>query len=136
MLVLAKSDALEGSKLKYLSKIPFFIKIFCVLIRWKTSWNFSKLVHSYHRHCGKWVRIRNYSGPYFPAFGLNTDQNNPNADTFYSVRSNIMLTASIKTPNIKKGKVIHPFLREPGNLSLVCIPVKCRKSWNVTKYSA
>ena len=27
-------------------------------------------------HCVKRVRIRSYSGPYFPAFGLNTDQNN------------------------------------------------------------
>ena len=27
-------------------------------------------------HCGKSVRIRSYSGPYFPAFGLNMDQNN------------------------------------------------------------
>ena len=27
-------------------------------------------------HCVKSVRIRSYSSPYFPAFGLNTDQNN------------------------------------------------------------
>ena len=27
-------------------------------------------------HCVKSVGIRIYSGPYFPAFGLNTDQNN------------------------------------------------------------
>ena len=27
-------------------------------------------------HCVKSVRIRGYSGPYFPAFGLNMDQNN------------------------------------------------------------
>ena len=27
-------------------------------------------------HCVKSVRIRGYSGPYFPAFGLNTGQNN------------------------------------------------------------
>ena len=27
-------------------------------------------------HCVKCVRIRRYSGPYFLAFGLNTDQNN------------------------------------------------------------
>ena len=24
-------------------------------------------------HCVKTVRIRSYSGPYFPAFGLNTE---------------------------------------------------------------
>ena len=27
-------------------------------------------------HCVKSVGIRSYSGPYFPAFGLNADQNN------------------------------------------------------------
>ena len=27
-------------------------------------------------HCVKHARIRSYSGPYFPAFRLNTDQNN------------------------------------------------------------
>ena len=27
-------------------------------------------------HCVKSVRIRSYSGPYFHAFTLNTDQNN------------------------------------------------------------
>ena len=26
-------------------------------------------------HCVRPVRIRSYSGPYFPTFGLNTDQN-------------------------------------------------------------
>ena len=26
--------------------------------------------------CVKSVRIRNFSGPYFPAFGINTDQKN------------------------------------------------------------
>ena len=36
-------------------------------------------------HCVKSVRIRNYSGRYFPAFGLNTDQNNSEQETFYAV---------------------------------------------------
>ena len=27
-------------------------------------------------HCVKSIRIRSYSGPHFPTFGLNTDQNN------------------------------------------------------------
>ena len=30
--------------------------------------------HNVCRHCVKTVRIRSYSGPYFPAFGLNTDR--------------------------------------------------------------
>ena len=29
-----------------------------------------------HSHCVKSFQIRSYSGLYFPAFGLNTDQNN------------------------------------------------------------
>ena len=53
-------------------------------------------------HCVKSVRIRNYSGPYFPAFGLNTERYGvslciqsafektqpritPNTDTFHAV---------------------------------------------------
>ena len=53
-------------------------------------------------HCLKSVRIRNYSGPYFPAFGLNTERYGvslriqsergkiqtritPNTDTFHAV---------------------------------------------------
>ena len=53
-------------------------------------------------HCVKSVRIRSYSGPYFTAFGLNTERYgvslriqsncgkirtriNPNTDTFYAV---------------------------------------------------
>ena len=55
------------------------------------------------RHCVKSVRIRSYSGPHFPAFGLNTKRYyvslriqskcwkmrtriTPKADTFYAVR--------------------------------------------------
>ena len=40
-------------------------------------------------HCVKSVRIRSYSGPYFPAFGLNTGKMRTritlNTDTFYAV---------------------------------------------------
>ena len=36
------------------------------------------------RHCAKSVRIRSFSGPYFPAFRLNTDQNN--SEYGYAVR--------------------------------------------------
>ena len=49
---------------------------------------------SSEERCVKSVRIRSYSGRYFPAFGLNTDQSEcgkirtritPNTDTFYAV---------------------------------------------------
>ena len=53
-------------------------------------------------HCVKIVRIRSYSGPYFPAFGLNTERYfvsllfhseygkmrtriSPNTDTFHAL---------------------------------------------------
>ena len=32
--------------------------------------------HPKKQHCAKSVRIRSYSGPHFPAFGPNMDQNN------------------------------------------------------------
>ena len=58
-------------------------------------------------HCVKSVRIRSYSGPYFPAFGLNTKRYSvslrtqcecvkiptritPNMDTFYAVDVGIL----------------------------------------------
>ena len=33
-------------------------------------------------HCVESIRIRNYSGPYFPAFGLNTERFSPNAGKY------------------------------------------------------
>ena len=56
-------------------------------------------------HCVKSFRIRSYSGPYFPAFGLNTERYfvslrihsewakirtriTPNTDTFYAMHVN------------------------------------------------
>ena len=64
------------------------------------------------RHCIKSVRIRSYSGPYFTAFGLNTERYEeslriqsecgkiraritPNKDTFHAVR-NIFCKHKIK----------------------------------------
>ena len=35
---------------------------------------FGKLFSELYLHCEKSVRIRSYSGPYFPAFGLNTER--------------------------------------------------------------
>ena len=36
----------------------------------------SQIQHFKTKHCVKSVHVQSYSGPYFPAFGLNTDQNN------------------------------------------------------------
>ena len=38
--------------------------------------------YTIHLHCVKSVRIRSYSGPYFPAFGLNTEYLSPNAGKY------------------------------------------------------
>ena len=43
----------------------------------------------------KSVRIRSYSGPYFSAFGLNTDQNNSEYGHFCVVGGRVKRTASI-----------------------------------------
>ena len=40
------------------------------------------------KHCINGVRIRNYSGPYFPAFGLNTERYSVSLRIQYKVREN------------------------------------------------
>ena len=40
-------------------------------------------------HCVKSVRIRRYSGPYFPAFGLNKERNPINPRNLTSAEANI-----------------------------------------------
>ena len=62
----------------------------------------AKMKDCVHLHCVKGVYIRSFSGPYFPAFGLNTERyevslriqpecgkirtrKTPEADTFYAV---------------------------------------------------
>ena len=50
--------------------------IFCVVCKRLKICSFSKRLLSAINHCVKSVRIRSYSSPHFPAFGLNTDQNN------------------------------------------------------------
>ena len=47
------------------------------------------------QHCVKSVRIRSYSGPYFPAFGLNTDQTNSEYGVFSRSAEHVWATASI-----------------------------------------
>ena len=63
---------------------------------------FSEDTKMKHLHCVKSVRIRSYSGLYFPTFGLNTDsvslliqsecrkiwtRTTSNTDTFYAVQA-------------------------------------------------
>ena len=75
-------------------------------------------------HCVKSVRIQSYSGPYFPAFGLNKGRNGvslpiqfecgeiqtritPNTNIFHAVR--ILKNFLCKT----KGILIHSFPTHP-----------------------
>ena len=52
-------------------------------------------------HCVKSVRIWSYSGPYFPALGLNTE--------IYEVQINRVQTYTLQSPNLrilsKRGKI-------------------------------
>ena len=43
-------------------------------------------------HCVKSVRIRSYSGPYFPTFGLNADQNNIKYGHFLRSEYRVVIT--------------------------------------------
>ena len=57
--------------------------------------------------CVKSVRIRGFSGPYFPAFGLNTDQKISNTDTFHVVHSRVT-ASTIKISTAKPPNSGHP----------------------------
>ena len=80
----------------------------------------------YDYHCVKNVRIRSFSGPYFPAFGLNTEickanlriksgcrkirtKKTPNTDTFYAAYIHQIRT-------IGRLRCIYPVQNE-------CVPV-------------
>ena len=67
------------------------------------------------RHCVKNVRIRSFSGPYFPAFGVNTSvslysfrmrentdciRKTPNTDTFHAVRKSLKRSEVFKKINV------------------------------------
>ena len=52
-----------------------------------------------HSHCAKSVSIRSYSRSYFPAFGLNTNQNN-------SEYGHFSLSALLKEKSITTGVII------------------------------
>ena len=49
-------------------------------------------------HCGKIVRIRSFSGPYFPEYGLNMDQKNSEYGHFLlSHRINLLIKQAVPT---------------------------------------
>ena len=69
-------------------------------------------------HCVKSVRIRSFSGPYFSAFGLNTDQKNSESRPFS--RSVLIQTLyKLKLQNLYKFKVqIHQRINTWTSLDL------------------
>ena len=86
-------------------------------------------------YCVKNVRIRGFSSPHFPVFGMNTEiyavrerenknQKTPNTDTFYSVSnsnpfrakySNFVLPGTLRKPEVViLGDIERKYLRELG----------------------
>ena len=55
------------------------------------------LNHIGNKHCLKGVRIRSFSGPYFPAFGLNTE------------RYRVWKIQTRKTPNTDTSQAVKPW---------------------------
>ena len=51
------------------------------IVLWKSN-TFKKVVALKKQHCVKTVRIRSYSDPDFPEFGLNTERLSPNAGKY------------------------------------------------------
>ena len=63
-------------------------------------------VSSHQMHCVKSMRIRSFFGPYFPAFGLNTDQKNFEYGHFS--RSDIWMCHSRRTKNNMNRNIREP----------------------------
>ena len=96
-------------------------------------------------NCVKNVRIRSFSGPYFPSFGLNTERyrvslriqskcgkmqtrKTPNRGTFCAVMANIVLFQSIRNTDIGGKAFIN-------GLSKICErqPLKNLKEYDLFK---
>ena len=107
-----------------------------------SNWRFDNLnyLHSYFHeswlisnfHCVKSVRIRSYSGPHFPAFGLNMERysvslriqseygkmrtrTTPNTDTFYAVFGLTMFCWHIEMEKLIKD-IVSEIFRTPSNI--------------------
>ena len=86
-------------------------------------------------HCIKSVRIRSYSGPYFPAFGLTTERYEvslhiqfecwkmwtritPNTDTFYAVHKGLQTIRPQRFAQSVHKQSAHKGLLNQANLSM------------------
>ena len=59
--------------------------------------------HYDYKHYVKIVRIRSFSGPHFPAFGLNTER----YGLFLLIQSECVKTRTRKTPNTDTFHTFH-----------------------------
>ena len=58
--------------LTFFHKLAAFLFSFSEEVAYKRCF-FQTLYFNWKLHCVKSIRIRSYSGPYFPTFGMNTD---------------------------------------------------------------
>ena len=79
-LLISKLKCLSSSKYcAVFVLIIFVLQQFAILTSINTNTSaismviICRIIIIYYNHCVKSVRIRKYSGPYFPAFGLNTE---------------------------------------------------------------
>ena len=101
------------------SKFKFLWVVWSIYFQSLSFYFFINYLHSKKIHCVESVRIRSYSGPYFPAFGLNTERYSvslriqsecekmrtritPNTDTFYAaiVTQNAWYLDQVLTRNV------------------------------------
>ena len=68
--------------LAYVNMSTYSRKFFHVFLRFFVKAFFSVIASK--QDCAKSVRIRCFSGPHFPEFGINTET--PNMDTFHTVQ--------------------------------------------------
>ena len=86
----------------------------------QVAFNYSNADYS-SLHCAKSVRIRNYSGPYFPACRLNMDQNNSEYEDFLRT---VKLSNKVCCMRSSCNKDIIRFICENNRWCLILICVK------------
>ena len=104
-----------------------------------------RIINKYHNrqiHCVNGVRIRSFSGPYFPALGLNTERyrvclhiqsecgkirtkKTPNKDTFHAVMFSLATreTSKVSTGSLPKESQMY-FVKNLRNQSVNIINIK------------
>ena len=119
----------------FIIKVREFLARFSLLLPLHTPWNYQKNYffqwsQRYWRkifvrkrlHCVKSVRIRSFYGPYFPAFGLNTDQKNSKSGYFpRSVKVTMkQVFYKLKYTIYNKSHKIRRYVQKPINNPQFC----------------